>query len=130
MRQILPFNNELFSELSAMINSGLRAFETETDQLFAGYPNSRHQLFSTGDGWAARVDLPGYKKEDINLTFEEPALTLKAENEARGTKSIKLPLGDEVETNQISAKLENGILEITLPKKKSTSVESKSIEIK
>lgn len=130
MKHILPFNSELFSELNEIINSGLKAFETEADQLFTGYPNSRHQLFSTENGWVARVDLPGYTNEEISLQFEDQALTLKAKNETRGQKSLRLPLGDEVETSEISAKLEHGILEITLPKKETTEAETKSIEIK
>jgi len=130
MRHILPFNNELFRELSEMINSGLRAFETEADQLFAGQPNSRYQLYSTDNGWAARIDLPGYAKKEINLNFKDQALTLTAENETRGTRNLKLPLGDEVETCEISAKLEHGILEITLPKKETADVDISSIEIK
>ena len=130
MKHILPFNSGLFSELNEIINSGLKAFETEADQLFTGYPNSRHQLFSTENGWAARVDLPGYTNEEISLQFEDQALTLKAKNETRGQRSLRLPLGDEVETSEISAKLEHGILEITLPKKETTEAETKSIEIK
>jgi len=130
MRQILPFNSGLFSELNEILNTGLRAFETEADQLFAAYPNSRHQLFATDNGWSARVDLPGYTKEDITLHFEEQSLTLKADNETRGRRNLRLPLGDEVETSEISAKLEHGILEITLPKKETVDAETKFIEIK
>lgn len=130
MKHILPFNIGLFSEINEIINSGIKAFEIEADQLFAGCPNSRHQLFSTDKGWAARVDLPGYTKEDISLHFEEQSLTLKAENETRGLRSLKIPLGDEVENSEISAKLEHGILEITLPKKETAEAETKSIEIK
>ena len=129
MRHIPPFSTALFNELNDIINTGLRAFETETDQLFAGYPNSRHQLFTTENGWAARVDLPGYTKEDINLQFEDKALTLKADNESRGSRQLRIPLGNEVQADKITAKLENGILEITLPKKEATEPKSNSIEI-
>ncbi len=130
MKHTLPLSLGLLSELNEMLYTGISAFETEVDQLFAGYPNSKHQLFSTDKGWSARVDLPGYAKEDISLQFEEQSLTLKAMNETRGLKTLKLALGDEVEISDISAKLEHGILEITLPRTETAEAESKSIEIK
>jgi len=125
MKHILPWNSGLFSELQEII----QAIEPDLAQRFVGYPNSKHQLFSTDTGWAARVDLPGYTKEEIKLSFEEHTLTISAENEARGKRNLSLSLGDEVETVQISAKLENGVLEIALPKKESPTSEIKNIEI-
>ena len=112
-----------------IINENLQAIGSEVEQRFAGYPNSKHQLFSTETGWAARVDLPGYTQEDLTLKFEDHTLMLKANNESRGEKNLRLALGEEVETSEINAKLENGVLEITLPKKESTSSESQNIEI-
>ena len=129
MRNILPWNSGIFAELNNIINQSINAIDSEVEQRCAGYPNSKHQLFSTESGWAARVDLPGYTKEEITLNFEDHTLTLKAENETRGERNLRLALGDEVETTAISAKLENGILEITLPKKESLSLESTDIEI-
>ncbi len=129
MRTILPWNNGLFAELNNIINQSIQAVDSEVNQRYAGYPNSKHQLFSTETGWAARVDLPGYSREEVSLNFEDHTLTLKAENETRGERNLRLALGDEVETSGINAKLENGILEITLPKKESASTESQNIEI-
>lgn len=129
MRTILPWNNELFAGLSSIINQSIQTLDTEVNQRFAGYPNSKHQLFSTENGWAAKVDLPGYARDEISLHFEDYTLTLKASNEQRGERKLRLSLGDEVEASGISAKLENGILEIALPKKESPSVESQDIKI-
>lgn len=129
MRTILPWNNGIFAELSDIINQSIQAIDSSVDQNFAGYPNSKHQLFSTENGWAARVDLPGYTKEELSLNFEDHTLTLKAENETRGERNLRLALGEEVETEGITAKLENGVLEILLPKKETPSIESKDIEI-
>ena len=129
MRNILPWNNGLFTELQEIIQQSIQAIDSDVSQRCAGYPNSKHQLFSTETGWAVRVDLPGYTIEEINLNFENHTLTLKADNETRGKRNLRLALGDEVETSEISAKLENGILEITLPKKETTSNESQNIDI-
>ena len=129
MRNILPWNNGLFAELNDIINESIQALDTEVQQRCAGYPNSKHQLFSTDNGWAARVDLPGYTKEEITLNFENHTLTLQAKNETRGPRNLRLALGEEVETSEISAKLEHGILEIILPKKETPTNETKDIEI-
>lgn len=129
MNNILPWNNVLFAELNHLINQSIQAIDSGVEQHCYGYPNSKHQLFSTDNGWAARVDLPGYSKEEISLNFEDHTLLLKAENETRGETNLRLSLGDEVENSSITAKLENGILEITLPKKETPSNESQEIEI-
>ncbi len=129
MRNILPWNNGLFTELNDIISQSIQAIDSKAEQRCTGYPNSKHQLFSTETGWAARVDLPGYTKEEISLNFEEHTLLLKADNEERGERDLRLALGDEVETAGITAKLENGVLEIALPKKETPSTESQDITI-
>ena len=129
MNNILPWNNGLIAELNNIISQSIHAIDSGVKQQCAAYPNTRHQLFSTDTGWAARVDLPGYAKEEISLKYEDQALSLKALNETRGEKNLKLSLGDEVEINGISAKLENGVLEILLPKKEAPSAQSHEINI-
>ena len=131
MINILPWNYGIFAELNQIISQSMQVIDSEIEQRCAGYPNSKHQLFSTESGWAARVDLPGYTKEEISLNFENHTLTLKAgsEDHSRGERNLKLALGEEVETSAITAKIENGILEINLPKKEASSNESHNIEI-
>jgi HSP20 family protein len=89
------------------------------------------------------AELPGVKKEDISITVEDGWLTLKGERKSSEpsdvtkilhreieyqpfSRSIKLP--HEVNVNEISAGLENGILKITLPK--AEAARPRSIEIK
>jgi len=114
--------NTLFDEITNIFNDAFAQFSPpETTK--------KHQLFSTPEGWTTRVDLPGYEKSDLSLDFKEDALTLTAENEARGPKNLRFALGDEVEIKKITAKLENGVLEITLPKKEDILPETLEIEI-
>ena len=80
---------------------------------------------------AIRVELPGVKKEDINITISGEYLTVEAERKFKeeeetenffrselGTgkliRTILLPV--EVEPDKVMAALEDGILMITLPK--------------
>ena len=89
------------------------------------------------------AELPGVKKEDISLSVEDGWLTLKGERKSSApsdvtkvlhreivyqpfSRSIRLP--HEVNVNEISAALDNGILKITLPK--AETVRPRTIEIR
>lgn len=92
-----------------------------------------HQLFVTPEGWAIRIDLPGYEKSDIKLHVEDHALHLVAsqpENteNRRPDSEHRFALGDEVSLRDISAKLEHGVLEILLPRQEVQN-ETHTIEI-
>jgi len=79
------------------------------------------------------IEIPGFKKEDLKIRMEEGYLVV--EGEAKEKKEEKeegkywrreikresfkkvIPLPAEVEFEKAKARLENGVLEITLPKK-------------
>ena len=118
-----PMN--LFTEINSIISDAIYQINSSN----VNQKREQYQLFSSPEGWATRIDLPGYSKDDLSLRFEDDALNLTAENEQRGKQSIRFALGDEVEASKISAKLEHGVLEISLPRKEETKPESKQIEI-
>lgn len=81
------------------------------------------------------TDLPGYKKEDVDVDLHDGVLSIKAEHSDtsseqkeedgytvlrserhRGYYERRFTVGDSVETNGVSAALENGVLTVTLPK--------------
>ena len=75
------------------------------------------------DNYYARFEVPGVKKEDVKLELNNNLLTVTAEKkEKRGdeessyslTRSISVP--DIVKPDAIAAKIEDGILTVTLPK--------------
>ena len=77
--------------------------------------------------WILEIDLPLVDKKNIEVTLSDEHLMVKAKLTktyciSRGSsvtefdyfkKTIKLPTG--INTKQISAKFENGILKITMP---------------
>ena len=86
----------------------------------------------TDEEYQVLVNVPGVPKEDVSVDLEDGVLTIgvKAEEEEvkEGTKvhwrerrfsevkrSFRLP--NELQADQVKAKQENGVLEITLPKK-------------
>jgi len=60
------------------------------------------------------VALPGYSKEEVTVSVEESILTIAASSKARGDASLTLAL-DDIDEGKISAKLEHGLLRVSLP---------------
>ncbi len=88
------------------------------------------------------VDLPGFKKEEIEIQLENGYLTLAAskglekdetDKEGKyirrerysGSMSRSFYVGDGITENDIHAKFENGILKLDIPKKDAKAVETK-----
>lgn len=98
-----------------------RSLFSELNNLFEDRPQA-HQLYATETGWFVRVDLAGFEKSDLELHFEDSALHLIAEKpegsaSTRPAAHHKFTLGEEVDSLSITAKLENGVLEVNLPRK-------------
>ncbi|MEM0444634.1 MAG: archaeal heat shock protein Hsp20 [Nitrososphaerota archaeon] len=73
------------------------------------------------------AEVPGVKKEDINLLVRDSKLIIRVDTEARKYyKELDLP--EEVELEKAKATYNNGVLEVVLPKK-GEGGPSKSIKI-
>ena len=87
----------------------------------------------TGDSYELDVDLPGFKKDEIQLQLEKGYLTISAakgldkdqkDQQGRyirreryaGACSRSFYVGESVEPKDVSAAFEDGILKISLPK--------------
>lgn len=98
-------------------------------QLFSGWTPAL-DLYQTNDNVIALVELPGMRKEDIEISLHDGMLTIsgerktetqeggKAERSERYVgkfrRSITLPT--RVDANKVNATYKDGILTITLPK--------------
>lgn len=93
-------------------------------------------LHETEQGYVLEVALPGWKPEDVNITFQDGALTIsgqynqQTEQEQNGktwhlrerkfasfSRSFTFPT--TVDANKAEANYENGVLTLTLPKAES-----------
>jgi len=72
------------------------------------------------------VELPGVEKTDIKLNVSQGKAEIKAKN---FFKVVDLPTVD-VEVDKVAANYKNGVLEVTIPKKKKTKVEQPKTTIK
>ncbi len=99
----------------------------------------------TEDAYIVKTDLPGVKKEDINVTMENGVLTISAEsNEDRekkegervirrerhyGKYSRSLRLGTHVDNAKVRASYKDGVLELILPKAEAVKPKKISVDV-
>ena len=94
----------------------------------------RERLEEKEDSWVLEISLPGFKKEDVEVKIENGILEIHGKttrwDKVDYNKICTLP--DEVDQSKVSAKMEDGILEIILPKYKEEEKKEKTnfIEIK
>lgn len=132
------------------------------DNPFSGFPDFRKalQMFDSShtedfmktdireqdDGYVLDMELPGVKKENIQLSLKDGYLNVKTtdehtsdEKDDKGTIIRKeryfgsmhraFYVGDSLTEEDIKAKFENGVLTVTVPKKEPAVPEVKKIAI-
>ena len=87
-------------------------------------------IYETKDNVVLLVDLPGVSKEGLSLSITKDELTIKGEMDKGISKDEEVlygemnygdyyrvfTLSDVLDREKVSAKLDNGVLELTLPK--------------
>jgi HSP20 family protein len=79
------------------------------------------------NAYFVRVDAPGVKKEDVKVSLEHRQLVLEWERKGKGQYRKSYTLPDDVNTAEIAARLQDGVLELALPK--SEAAKPKTIAI-
>jgi HSP20 family protein len=115
--------NELFDEAFG----SSRTFSSSAGTLW--YPPV--DILESPDSYLIRAELPGMKKEDVNLTVQEGTLTLSGERKfdepasgveyhraerVAGKFSRSFYLPQKIKLAMISANFQDGILEVRVPK--------------
>jgi len=74
------------------------------------------------------IELPGVKREQIQLSGTNDTLTISVETDERKYfKEIELPT--KVELKKATSKLKNGVLDIIVPKRRQNKTKSQNIKI-
>ncbi len=91
----------------------------------------RVDIKEEGNTYHVLMDLPGVNKEDVNIMLEDGVLTISGERKsseeeekqrchlnerAHGKFSRRFTLQNVIDTEKIEAKIENGVLTVSLPK--------------
>ncbi len=122
--RLLPSMNNLFDDF----------FD---DKFFAPSTGMRTDIKETDDSYVLNMELPGYKKEDIQLSIKNGYLnilakadTSKEEKDKKGNLirseryhgqcSRSFYIGDQVSEEDIKASFDNGELIISFPKETKT----------
>jgi HSP20 family protein len=143
---------EIWSDMDRLFQDFRSAF----DDLFwvpAGIHMTRHMqtprqplmnIEDTGKEFIISLEMPGIKKENVEIEVSENTLEISAEaeieeeevdkNYLRRERSMSrfyrcMELPDEIKTDKIVAKLEKGVLEVTLPKKEPKEIEKKKVKV-
>jgi HSP20 family protein len=71
------------------------------------------------DGYFIQLDAPGVKKEDVKISAEQRHLVIEAERKGRRAGKLRrvFSLPDDVNADGIQAQMQDGVLEVSLPKK-------------
>jgi HSP20 family protein len=127
--------NELFNELPTSFGKTMR------EDVLAFPPVN---IIEKGDGYSLQLSAPGFEKGDFAVKLEANTLTISAEKAAENKtenekvirkefslKSFKrsFTVDDKIDAANISAKYENGILHVGLPKREEVKAVAKEISI-
>lgn len=102
-----------------------------------GVAAARVDIADKGDNYEVRADLPGVDKKDVKVSVDDNLISIEAEvqreeekkegervvySERYASKFMRqFTLPGEVDASKADAKLENGVLTLTLPKKASVA---------
>jgi len=128
-----------------LLNTLMQTFdptrEESTIASFVPQVNTREGEFA----YHVELDLPGIKKEDIEITTEDNVLTISGERKmkeeikeddyykvesAYGKFSRSFTLPEKIDVENIHAESKDGVLEVVIPKLKEEETKPKKIEIK
>ena len=122
--------SNLREELNSFFDVPLSSNFGRTGQLFTGWSPAL-DLYESGDHFVAVVELPGMRKEDIDISLHDGTLTISGERKREsnnngetaqrteryvGTFRRSVTLPTRVDAGKVGATYEDGILKVTLPK--------------
>lgn len=141
-----PFNTELarfdpFLDMDEVLNRFMmrpllrEGMETE--------PQIKMDVKEADGKYVVNAEIPGVNKDDIHVTVEGNRVSISAEvrqeketkegervircERSYGMASRSFTLADEIDQGNVQAKYNNGVLELTLPKKPGTARKEISI---
>ena len=102
-------------------------------------------IFEQGNDVVVKADMPGVKKEDVDVSLSDDMITIRGERtkeekverkdyyrveRAHGsfTRSLRLP--SDVQADKAEARFDQGVLEIRIPKMEASRSKTKKVPIK
>jgi HSP20 family protein len=93
-----------------------------------------YELYEEDGEFVLTVDMPGFEREEIDLAWDDGVLNVAADHvdEERGRKKTyhrRFRFPKDIDEDAITARYENGVLEVTLPTLEETAARGKAIPI-
>ena len=139
------FGDNLFDD---WMGFPFRSFENMDRRLYGRHADHimKTDVKEVGTDYEVAVDLPGFKKDQVQLQLENGYLTITAskemdEEKKQGHKMIRQEryagsmqrsfyVGEDLTADEVKAKFEDGVLTLTFPKKEARQIpEHKTIMI-
>ena len=117
-----------------------KAFSSFPSLSMPKIPEASCDVIDEGNQFRVKMDVPGVKKNEINLNVTDNSLEVSAEHKEESEEKKKnylrkershvsyyrtLPMSEDVVSGKVKAKLTDGVLDITLPKAKPTKTQKK-----
>jgi HSP20 family protein len=107
-----------------------RSFERVVNEAFFGDGVAQGLGVTQDDkSWTVTLDLPGVAREDLSIDIDGTVVRIQTKAEAKRQYKAAYELPQEIDAEATSAKLENGVLTLTLAKKQPVNT-SRTIEVK
>ncbi|PXA03583.1 Hsp20/alpha crystallin family protein [Coraliomargarita sinensis] len=115
-----------FNRLFDLGGSSIDRFGSIFDDFFGGttgFAQPAADLYEDEHNYYARFELPGMKKNEVDLELENSVLTISSvsveksdESESRASFQRSISVPDGVDLDAVSAAMKDGVLTVTLPK--------------
>lgn len=130
--------HDLFDELDRLFTTSVSEAAGEADY------GPAVDVYQTEDEVVVKAQLPGVKKEDVDVSIQDNTLTIRAETRREeevdeegyfrrelryGTFARRLPLPAAVDEEQVKATMSDGVLEVRAKKTEEEEVSGKKISV-
>jgi HSP20 family protein len=130
------------------IDRSIESFRRDMEKAFSSFPtmympkmsHASCDVIDEGNQFRVKMDVPGIKKSEVKLNVSDNSVEISAEHKEESEEKKKnylrkersqvsyyrsLPLSEKIMSDKVTAKLADGILDITLPKSKPTETQKK-----
>lgn len=129
------------------IERSMDNFRKDMEKAFSSFPailpkmsHTSCDVIDEGSQFRVKMDVPGIKKNEVKLNVTDNSIEVSAEHKEESEEKKKnylrkershvsyyrsLPLSEKISSDKVTAKLDDGVLDITLPKSKPTETQKK-----
>jgi len=115
--------NDPWADLETLFDRSFPLFNQFFSPEYATARQLPVNLYETEASRYAEFEIPGVSREDLNVELENAVLTIKATRRVKRNGedtsvefSRSVTVGDDIKAESVTAKLEDGILKVEMPK--------------